>query len=323
MKKLQVILLLIISLAIWGHSNKVSAAEGEETTSITLPSNLETLEVGEKQDLAIMVITDGQSSTVNSNIIWTSSDPSVVKIDSNKIIPLKKGNIILNVVYNNISTDFQVTINDTKAPILLGVDNKIIYKGTSFDAKKGISAKDTNDGNVTNKIKISGKVNNNKLGTYKLTYTVVDSSGNKTTKNRIVTVRRTLKDSFYKETKHEWTMYGHKNLINTKGNYIYKNNIVLIPVEDKKYAYLVLFAEHEKLKPSQIKFTINKKSKTIKLMENAEFLSNSEIAFLKNNIKSNSIVEVEFKNSKKTVHYKLNQKQVDALIDSIKWYDQL
>ncbi|MFJ8262523.1 DUF5011 domain-containing protein [Rummeliibacillus sp. NPDC094406] len=319
MKSIRLVLLIMIAFAILGHSNEVNAFDGEESSTILIPSNLETLEVGEKEDLAITVITNGQSTTVNSNITWTSSDQSIAKIDSNKIIPLKKGNIVLNVVYKNISTNFKVNITDTKAPILSGVDNKTIYKGTVFNAKKGISAKDANDGNITNKIKISGKVNSNKIGTYKLTYTVVDSSGNKTTKNRTITVRRALKDSFYKETVDGWTMYGHKNIINKKGDFIYKNNIALIPTMDKKYVYLLLVTEHPKIKPSQIKFTINKKSKIIKLKENGASLTKSEIAFLKNNITSNSIVEVELKNSKSKVKFKLNQKQVDALIDSVKW----
>ena len=319
MKKLQVILLLIISFAIWGHSSKVSAFDGEETTSIAIPSNLETLEVGGKEDLSITVITNGQSSKVKSNIIWTSSNPSIAKIDANKIIPLKKGHIVLNVVYDNISTNFKVNIIDTKAPTLSGVNNKTIYKGTLFDAKKEISAKDANDGNVTNKIKISGKVNNNKLGTYKLTYTVVDSSGNKATKNRIITVRRTLKDSFYKDTDKGCTMYGHKNIIDTKGNSIYKNNIAIIPMSDKKDVYFILLVEHGKMNSSQVKITINTKSKIIKLKENGAFLKESEITFLNNNLKSNSNVKVEVKNAKNKANYKLNQKQVDALIDSIKW----
>ncbi|MBS4218322.1 DUF5011 domain-containing protein [Bacillus sp. FJAT-49711] len=45
------------------------------------------------------------------------------------------------------------------------------------------------DGTITNKIKVSGTVNTKKVGNYKLTYSVSDKAGNKTTVTRIVTVK--------------------------------------------------------------------------------------------------------------------------------------
>ena len=53
----------------------------------------------------------------------------------------------------------------------------------------GATASDNKDGNITDKIKMSGKVDTSKPGTYTITYTVEDLSGNKTTVTRTVIVK--------------------------------------------------------------------------------------------------------------------------------------
>ncbi len=53
----------------------------------------------------------------------------------------------------------------------------------------GATAKDNKDGDLTDKIKVSGKVNENKAGTYKITYTVEDSAKNKASATRTVIVK--------------------------------------------------------------------------------------------------------------------------------------
>ncbi len=53
----------------------------------------------------------------------------------------------------------------------------------------GATATDNKDGDLTNKIKVSGTVNTSKAGTYTITYTVQDSAGNKAMVTRIVTVK--------------------------------------------------------------------------------------------------------------------------------------
>ena len=63
--------------------------------------------------------------------------------------------------------------------------------GESFNPKTGVNAKDKEDGDLTSKIKIEGKVNNtNKVGKYKLTYSVEDSKGAKATASATVTVEK-------------------------------------------------------------------------------------------------------------------------------------
>ena len=76
---------------------------------------------------------------------------------------------------------------DVTAPELrLNGDAEITMAvGTEF-VDPGYTATDDYDGDVTNKVVISGTVNNAKAGTYELTYTVSDTAGNTTSKKRTV-----------------------------------------------------------------------------------------------------------------------------------------
>ncbi|WP_283591405.1 glycosyl hydrolase family 18 protein [Clostridium butanoliproducens] len=75
------------------------------------------------------------------------------------------------------------------APILKGIENKKIFIGETFDAMEGVIAIDKEDGNLTDKIIVTGNVDTNIAGEYKLIYTVEDSEGLVTTKERIITVK--------------------------------------------------------------------------------------------------------------------------------------
>ncbi|GEM_PF-4353669 len=79
--------------------------------------------------------------------------------------------------------------SDIQKPVFKGISNKIIKRGQAFSTTKGISAVDNKDGNITKKIKVSGKVNSKKKGIYTLTYTVTDKAGNKSVVKRKITVK--------------------------------------------------------------------------------------------------------------------------------------
>ena len=87
----------------------------------------------------------------------------------------------------------RVTVKDTVKPVLSGVKNQSINLNSTFDSKKGITAKDNIDGDVTKSIQVSGSVNLKKVGTYTLTYKVADRSGNTTTLIRKMTVKDNVK----------------------------------------------------------------------------------------------------------------------------------
>lgn len=61
--------------------------------------------------------------------------------------------------------------------------------GDLFDPMGGVSATDKEDGNLTDKVTVDGKVDTTKPGMYVLSYTVNDSKGHKVTTKQTVTVK--------------------------------------------------------------------------------------------------------------------------------------
>lgn len=81
-----------------------------------------------------------------------------------------------------------ITVIDNIKPSILGAKDAQINLGDKFNALAGISASDNNDGDVTSAIRVAGSVNIKKAGTYSLTYSVTDQSGNVASIIRKVTV---------------------------------------------------------------------------------------------------------------------------------------
>ncbi len=77
----------------------------------------------------------------------------------------------------------------TDTASISGASNATIDFGVTFDALSGITATDTEDGDITSQIIVTGFVNTNTPGTYTLTYTVTGSDGNEVTATRTITVR--------------------------------------------------------------------------------------------------------------------------------------
>lgn len=77
---------------------------------------------------------------------------------------------------------------DNTAPVINGVSNKQINIGTSFNPLTGVTAYDKEDGDLTNKIIITGSVDTSKAGSYELIYSVSDSKGLITTAKATITV---------------------------------------------------------------------------------------------------------------------------------------
>lgn len=82
-----------------------------------------------------------------------------------------------------------VKVRDDIKPVIKlkkGSVYKVQY-GTNYK-EPGYTATDNYDGNITKKVKVTGNVDTNKLGMYKLYYSVTDSSSNNTVKTRTVKV---------------------------------------------------------------------------------------------------------------------------------------
>jgi hypothetical protein len=86
---------------------------------------------------------------------------------------------------------FRITYSDTTAPIitLMGNDTILLPKGTVY-TEPGATAFDNEDGDLTGAIQITGTVDTSIPGTYIITYTVTDASGNTATTTRTIIVEQ-------------------------------------------------------------------------------------------------------------------------------------
>ena len=101
----------------------------------------------------------------------------------------------------------QVTVNP-KMEMLnevpsISANDKTITVGDKFDVKKDVTAKDTEDGDLTDKIEVvKNDVDTTKPGTYEVTYKVTDSKGASTTKTiRVTVVKKDVSTSTDKPAK--------------------------------------------------------------------------------------------------------------------------
>ena len=73
-----------------------------------------------------------------------------------------------------------------KSPVIFGTENITLPVNSDFDPMADVIATDAEDGYLTDKIKVTGFLDIDKIGDYELTYTVTDSAYNTTTAKRMV-----------------------------------------------------------------------------------------------------------------------------------------
>ena len=95
--------------------------------------------------------------------------------------------------YNNkeYKVSKNIKIKDNESPVinLKSGTNLTIILGNKYE-ELGYEAIDSYDGDITDKVKVNGTVNENEEGTYIIKYQVEDSSGNKAMAKRTVTVTK-------------------------------------------------------------------------------------------------------------------------------------
>lgn len=90
---------------------------------------------------------------------------------------------------DNITQKKTTSAKDTEKPVItLNGNSEITLNQGDKYSEKGASATDNIDGDITSKIKVSGKVDTSKIGVYTITYVVTDKSGNRAEATRKIMV---------------------------------------------------------------------------------------------------------------------------------------
>ena len=98
---------------------------------------------------------------------------------------------------NKMSIEKDVLVEDDDSPIIVLNGDKDVYveKNVSY-AELYATATDNCDGDLTDKIVVSGSVDTSKVGNYTITYTVSDQNGNESKVERIVRVYERYKQVY-------------------------------------------------------------------------------------------------------------------------------
>ena len=114
------------------------------------------------------------------------TDSVNVKVGDNKIIYS-----VSDSSNNAYKIERTIEYKDEENPsIILNGDTTIyIYVGSNY-GEPGYSANDNCDGDITDKVEVTGGVDSSKEGTYKISYTVTDSSNNSSSVERTIVVKK-------------------------------------------------------------------------------------------------------------------------------------
>ncbi len=131
----------------------------------------------------------GYTATDNLDGDITKSVKVSGSVDTNKMGTYTLTYTVSDSKGNSSTATRTVTVKDIEAPkIKLNGDTKIkLFLGTDY-TEAGCTVSDNYDGDLTASVNVSGSVNKDKVGTYTITYSVADKSGNKSSVKRIVTV---------------------------------------------------------------------------------------------------------------------------------------
>ncbi len=128
---------------------------------------------------------------------------------------------------NETIKEITLKVVDTTKPTIQA-SNKTITEGDNLDLKSGVKATDNLDGDLTKEIEISGNVDKNKAGTYKITYKVKDKSNNETTADITVAVQSKPVPVVVKET----------SQVSQKAS---RNSVVQKATSSSRYAPMTLY----------------------------------------------------------------------------------
>lgn len=135
------------------------------------------------------IFADGEE-VYTSDVIRKDSEAEFVNLDVTGVKELK---LVADNVDGNGVGDFaswaDTKLYTTNAKPRLTIPKSLSTKlGEEIDLNEEYSAIDAEDGDITDKVEVSGKVNFNKTGKYPITYKVTDTDGNEVVKTRTIAV---------------------------------------------------------------------------------------------------------------------------------------
>ncbi|MGL4774569.1 MAG: NPCBM/NEW2 domain-containing protein, partial [Clostridium sp.] len=166
-----------------------------------------------------------------------------------------------NTADHGVIANPKVTNNNGK-PTLNIPKSQSTKIGEPIKLEGGYDAFDSEDGDITSKVKVTGDVNFNKAGEYTLTYKVSDSDGNEVKKTRTIAVVHM--DDFKYLTDYEWkstsnsyrapnvdksissndirlTGKNGENIVYERGIGAHSNSTIIYDLKDKNYDYFTSY----------------------------------------------------------------------------------
>ena len=169
----------------------------------TIKAEDKTITVGDKFDVKKDVTaTDKEDGDLTDKIEVVKNDVDTTKPGTYEVVYKvtdSKGASKKKTVYVTVNPKMEA-LNEVPT---IKAEDKTITVGDTFDAKKDVTAKDTEDGDLTDKIEVvKNDVDTTKSGTYEVTYKVTDSKGASTTKTiRVTVVKKDVSTSTDKPAK--------------------------------------------------------------------------------------------------------------------------
>ena len=160
--------------------------ESEVIKSLSGPPNSWTLEqirhnVLDKVDINALDSTDFDSKSIM--LYYFPNSWTIGNFETNH------NSVVSEIDKSFLLSKYGITEQDKIAPVITlnGDNNIILFIGDEY-IESGATANDINDGNITDKIIITGEVNTNEVGTYHILYSVEDKAGNKSEKIRNILI---------------------------------------------------------------------------------------------------------------------------------------
>lgn len=173
---------------------KVIVQQKDDSAPVIKSKDELTLTVGDKTaitdlDLAVTDKEDGD--------LTDKADVDLSKVDTSKAGIYQITIKVKDSFGNETTKTVKVTVKDkeeqpdkNEAPVI-NADDLTLYTGDKFSKDMlNIKATDKEDGDLTDKVEITGNVDTSKVGEYELTLTVKDSKGAQATKKVTVTVKQ-------------------------------------------------------------------------------------------------------------------------------------